>query len=207
MSELAKNRPIFHSEADFQFALSTRIHAEYPGCEVRLEKPFRLGRKTMYVDIWLHEESLAIELKYFTQALSFYSDDESFTLKDHAARDLARYGFLADVQRIEELSQDDSRQVQAGFAVILTNDPGLWETSRRKTNDVDFHIHHGRTAVTGKLSWRKGGVPIEGDEISLRDRYSMEWRPYSDLGISAGEFRYLALDVGGKNRCTEQVRP
>ena len=36
MQELAKHRPVFHSEADFQFALAWQIRASMPETEVRL---------------------------------------------------------------------------------------------------------------------------------------------------------------------------
>ena len=37
MGSLAKKRPIFHSEADFQHALAWEIHKTTSGCEIRLE--------------------------------------------------------------------------------------------------------------------------------------------------------------------------
>lgn len=207
MQKLAAERPIFHSEADFQFALSTRIYAEYPECEVRLEKPFRSEDKTIYADIWMPEEGIALELKYFTRGLSTCRGGELFALRDHAARDFGRHHFLADVQRLEDLRWGDGHPVRSGFAVMLTNDPGLWRPSPRKTNDINFHLYDGRSlGPCKKLPWLKKGKPVEADEkrlrdgyteISLRDSYTMDWRPYSDLRIAAGEFRYLVLAVGG----------
>lgn len=199
MGELATERPIFHSEADFQFALSTCIHAAYPGYKPRLEKPFRFERRTIYTDIWLPEEAIAIELKHFTQKLSVCIGRELFTLKDQAARDLARYGFLADVQRLEGLVLDEEQPVRTGFAVLLTNDPGLWNPPTRKYNDFNFQLNEGRSEVTGELPWLKKRSPVKGDEISLRGSYTMNWRAYSDLKCAAGEFRYLAVAVGGRD--------
>lgn len=41
MGQLAHRRPIFHSEADFQFALAWRIKETLPDYEIRLEyEPF-----------------------------------------------------------------------------------------------------------------------------------------------------------------------
>ena len=198
MKALATEHPIFHSEADFQLTLFRYINAKLEGCTVQLEKLFRFRGKNFRVDIWIPGESIAVELKHFTQKVTVCREGELFALKDQAARDLARHGFLADVQRLEELVRDDANPVQSGFAVILTNDPGLWNLSPRKTNDIDSHIHQDRSSVTDKLTWRKKGIPIEGDEISLRDSYTMNWRSYSDLKTAAGEFRYLALKVGGR---------
>jgi hypothetical protein len=50
MQRLSKSRPIFHSEADFQFALAWRIKESMPDCEVRLEfKPY--ADESMFLDI------------------------------------------------------------------------------------------------------------------------------------------------------------
>ena len=65
MNELARYRPVFHSEADFQHALAWRIHEAMPDCEVRLEyKPF--PTKRLYLDLWLPDIGVAMELKYCT---------------------------------------------------------------------------------------------------------------------------------------------
>ncbi len=37
MCQLSKCRPIFHSEADFQFSLAWMIKEQYPNCDIRLE--------------------------------------------------------------------------------------------------------------------------------------------------------------------------
>lgn len=44
MKSLSEKRPIFHSEADFQFALAWEIQKEYPKANVRLEYPIRLEK-------------------------------------------------------------------------------------------------------------------------------------------------------------------
>ena len=37
MHQLSIWRPIFHSEADFQFSLAWMIKEQYPNCDIRLE--------------------------------------------------------------------------------------------------------------------------------------------------------------------------
>ena len=53
LSALAEQRPVFHSEADFQHAFAWEIHQQLPMASVRLELPvqvsltlldFKLGR-------------------------------------------------------------------------------------------------------------------------------------------------------------------
>ena len=50
METLKHRRPIFHSEADFQFALAWEIQSAYPRAQVRLEVCPR-GQPAMHVDI------------------------------------------------------------------------------------------------------------------------------------------------------------
>ena len=196
MRELAQRRPVFHSEADFQFALSRQIEVEERDYEVRLERPFRSGRRSRRVDIWLPHEEIAVELKYFTRRMCETVGDEVFDLKDHAATDLARYRFLADVQRLEGLLRDGAGAVRTGFAVLLTNAPGMWERPSRRTNDGAFLVYDGRKDVTGKLQWSKDGSLLIDDEISLGGSYTMNWKDYSDVvGVENGRFRYLCLSV------------
>ena len=69
---LARERPVFHSEADFQFALAWRIK-KATSHYVRLEfKPFPEER--VYLDIWLPDVGVAIELKYPTSGLTLTTE-------------------------------------------------------------------------------------------------------------------------------------
>ena len=192
MKELSRTRPIFHSEADFQFALSRCICEKMPDCPIRLETPFRFDGGTGRMDIWLPTECVAIELKYFTRQMVVCHADELYDLKEHAAADLARFGFLTDVHRLEHMVQDEEHPALVGFAVLLTNAPSLWDRPRRRNNDAAFHLHDGRDGVTGTLQWSKGGIPIEDGSIHLRGSYTMKWKPFSCV---VGDFRYLAVSV------------
>ena len=191
---LANQRPVFHSEADLQLALGWHINSRVSGAGVRLEKPFELDGKRVRIDIWLAGKQIAIELKYFTQELSTCLNGELFDLKEQAASDIVRHGFLLDVHRLERIVADENQPVRSGLAVLLTNVPGLWEPPRRDTNDAAFRIHEGRR-VTGRLQWLRDGSPITDGELWLRGAYSMNWRTYSDLGCSSGEFRLLTVSV------------
>lgn len=198
MSGLAERRPIFHSEADFQFALAWRIHETLPNCEVRLEfKPFLSER--MYLDVWLPTECVALELKYLTRELTTECAGEKFALRD-GARDVGRYDTLKDIQRIERMVSET--RANTGFVITLTNDNNYWETPPRKkpTKDAEFRIHEGRD-LKGKLAWQDGASKgtTKGREapISLKGSYTLDWRNYSNLKSEKyGRFRYLAVQVG-----------
>jgi hypothetical protein len=52
LARLARNRPVFHSEADFQHALAWEIHSLHPTAKIRLEyRPANVKTK-MYIAIW-----------------------------------------------------------------------------------------------------------------------------------------------------------
>ena len=195
MNDLACDRPVFHSEADFQHALAWCIHDAIPDGGVRLEfKPF--PAKPMYLDIWLPGIGVAVELKYKTRKLNLLREGESFALREAAAQDISRYDFLNDIQRLEQLRKLPN--AQAGFAVLLTNDPSYWKhPSRPATIDAAFRLHEGRT-ITGEMDWseRAGAGTTKHREapIRLNGSYDLHWQDYADMGDGHNRrFRYLAV--------------
>ena len=200
MNGLAERRPIFHSEADFQFALAWRIHKTLPDCEVRLEfKPF--PSEGMYLDVWLPTEGMAIELKYRTSELDIECSGERFVLAKQDAQDEGRYYTIEDIRRIERVVS--KTRANAGFVIILTNDRSYWKPPSRKnaTQDANFRIHEGRK-LSGKLAWQDGArkrtMKREREApISLKGSYTLNWRDYSRLRAERNaRFRYLAVSVG-----------
>ena len=197
LNGLAAERPVFHSEADFQFALAWRIR-ERTGQPVRLEwKPF--ARKGMYLDLRLPQTGLAVELKYVTRRFDAVWRGESFSLRNHAAQPPRRYDFLKDLARLE-LVASELPPARGGIAVLLTNEPGYWKPpSRSDTVDTAFRLHEGRR-LSGEMDWSpntgaktKGGREVP---ISLESSYTLEWRDYATLSGNAGaRFRYLAVAV------------
>lgn len=201
LESLASDRPVFHSEADFQFALSGKIQHFMPGAQVRLEyRPFEAER--VYLDIWVSSPSgnMALELKYVTRKLTVRVQEEPFDLLDQSAQDSRRYDFLKDVMRLEHIVE--ARPRTKGYAVFLTNDPSFWTPyDRTDTTDAAFRIHQGRFA-TGTLAWsaHASAGTIKGREapLALRQEYMMQWRDYASPSLDAhGQFRFLLLEVGG----------
>ena len=205
MKDLARKRPVFHSEADFQHALAWHIHGVGLDPRVRLERPVEWPRppERIYIDLWLPSSKVAVELKYRTRRLEHWHEGELFALRDQSAQDTGRYDFLKDVQRLEQLSAPKLPSVQAGYAIMLTNDPLYWEKpppNGKPTNDAEFRIHEGRT-IKGKLEWSPetgpGTKKGREDPICLKGTYTLRWREYSDPGDRADRrFRYLAIQVG-----------
>lgn len=195
MKDLACERPVFHSEADFQHALSWRIHEASPDGCVRLEYPFRT--EGICVDIWLPDIRVAVELKYPTQQLELECEGESFALRFGTRYD-GQYHFLKDIQRLELLSERG--YAQAGCAVLLTNDPLYWEPSARLRGlDKAFYLHDG-LRKEGELDWPERATPgaKKGLEksIRLRGSYDLQWQNYADVGSgNYRRFRYLMVQT------------
>ena len=173
LTELSADRPIFHSEADFQHSLAWSIHKISPSAIVRLEKPFRFPESSIYVDIFviLRGVRYGIELKYKTRGFAHERDGEIYDLKNQSAQDIGRYDFLLDVQRVEDLKSRGL--VDSGASLFLTNDSAYWKSPRSTdTVDANFRIHDGRT-VQGDLSWgmnaSEGTMSGREAPISLRE--------------------------------------
>lgn len=68
MYQLSRWRPIFHSEADFQFSLAWLIKEQYPNCDIRLEIVPEFN-PNLHLDILVIFEGkwIPIELKYTTK--------------------------------------------------------------------------------------------------------------------------------------------
>src|SRR5438093_9584716 len=136
MTTLAIERPLFHSEADFQHAFAWLLQRQHPAACVRLELPIRTDGVAIHLDVFATFEdcAVAIELKYKTRALTFTVGSEEFILMNHSAQDIGRYDFIKDVQRLEAFV--GARTGAVGYAILLTNDSAYW-TSGRNPGSVD----------------------------------------------------------------------
>lgn len=208
MDELSRQRPFFHSEADFQHAFAWTVHTKLTDCQVRLE--FRPDpSERVYLDMWIEDIRLAIEFKYRTRDADLPHKGERFYLRQHNACDFGRYDFLKDIERLERLQRKG--YADSGLAVFLTNEHRYWERNppqRRKTRDLDFHIYHER-CILGKMEWSgkngAGKVGIRENPINLKGTYDLEWHDYSDekmvqppgsgSRLSNARFRYLAVEI------------
>ena len=209
MTRLASRRPIFHSEADFQHELAWEIRATHDDCPVRLEfPPLPDERKKMALDIWMPSTKLAIELKYPTRKLNWTTDlGERFSLAT-GARDVARYDFLKDIQRIERIVEGNL-PAYCGFAVLLTNDPSFWDPKKSRTDvvDAEFHIYEGRGIGDSEMGWSSrasdGTKRSREEPIKLSHSYALNWQDYSHFGKKPGEkFRYVAVAVPSTKETT-----
>src|SRR4051794_28782435 len=181
MTRLASMRPVFHSEADFQFAFAQTVSSMDPGVHLRLEVPVRNQgtRRTEYIDLVCMADCVTrIEFKYATKRWEGTDGitSERFMLREHAAMDLARHGFIHDVHRLERFTVDPASN---GIAIMLTNSPNLWNPARVTSRDAAFRIDEGRT-LTGNLVWGTPESPFPQNDRSLRGRYTAHWHDFSE---------------------------
>ena len=194
MSRLATARPVFHSEADFQFAFAETVWRMDPSVDVRLEVPARnpeTGRSE-YIDMVCIGDSMTrIEFKYATRKWEGTDGvtDEPFRLRDHAAMDLARHGFIHDVHRLERLTTEPGSN---GLAIMLTNCPSLWQPVSVRSRDAEFRIHEGRT-ISGVLAWGTPESLYPRNDRIIRGTYTACWRDYSDR--SGCHLRWLGWTI------------
>jgi len=200
LESLAKHRPAFHSEADFQFALAWELRRRHPDLEVRLEYPVPLKDTRGEIDIWLPEARgpVAIELKYWTRRAELTVNGEPFVLKERAFKNLYLYDFWKDVVRTESLIAEGP--AEGGYVVALTNDR-FYESAGKGTAAYEaFRMYEGREVHPETLAWTGNPSPkaIRGREAphQLRGRYFTCWQPYpGNPKDTDSNFRYLLLDI------------
>lgn len=112
---LSDERPIFHSELDFQIELAREIGKapNFQGYKIRLERPVPIienspkegGRQYPDILVFKEKEKLHLfELKYKKQLTKTTNlkDNEKFNLKEDSSQDEGRYDFINDIVRLEK---------------------------------------------------------------------------------------------------------
>ena len=204
LSALAEERPVFHSEADFQHALAWTVRGHHQDIDVRLERPVPLEGERGHVDIWLRGSGTetVLELKYWTREAHLFVSGEDYELRQQGAQPPSRYDLWKDVARIERLIEHG--WATGGYVAALTNEQSYWNEGGVGAIDGTFRTHEGNE-VLGALAWGPGAsagtMKNREQPIELSGRYVTRWEHYSQPAEGpGGEFRYLLLDVGEASR-------
>src|SRR5665647_1727628 len=174
LERLKLNRPVFHSEADFQHHLAWEMHLMDPALQIRLEvRPDAAMREQ--VDLLVSRpgtgQGTVIELKYLKAAWEGHVGDEPFKLLNSGAHD-----------------------------IVLTNDAMHWRppVGIRQTIAEAFRIHEG-SVLAGERGWGPGAgdgtTKGRSEALAIRGTYELAWRDYSSLGGRNGDFRLLVVPV------------
>ncbi len=202
LAALAIERPLFHSEADFQHSFAWLLQRQHLDASIRLELPVRVLSSVLHLDLLvsLSDRVVAVELNYKTRGLDVSVSGEDFRLANQAAQDLGRYDFIKDIVRLETLVGQG--RINSGHAVLLTNEASYWSAARDSDPvDAAYRLSSGRV-LSGSLGWnqRASAGTIRGRELplSLTGSYPIVWRDYSQIhSAKCGAFKYLAITVTG----------
>lgn len=203
MSALSGERPVFHSEADFQHAFAQMLEKRHPGLEVRLEIPYRaIGSEDpcsrTALDLRCRDRAsgavTAIEFKYRTRAWEGEVNGEKFRLREHSATDLGRQEFVHDLARLEVWARAAGG---TAFVVMLTNDDSYRRvpTSLGMTQDGAFRIHEGVT-LAGELRW--ANTADSPHTRTLRGSSTVKWEDYADIteyGVARSQGNVLSYAI------------
>ncbi len=199
LSRLSQERPVFHSEADFQQAFAWHLHLLAPTLNVRLEtRPAPGMRLDLLASDRERSRHTAIEFKYLTKRWEGEVNGERFELKDQGAQDISGYDVVKDVCRVEQFT--DHRSEWNGAVICLSNDPYYWRpsTHERPTNADAFRLTDG-TVLRGVRAWGPltGAGTKAGRDRDLHPRraYGLSWSAYSLIPGARGEFRVLIVPI------------
>lgn len=210
LKELANKRPIFWSEADFQFSFAWHLK-EILGDSVKieLERRFKFPGEDSdkyYVDIWVEYDGKVypIELKYKTKKCN----SSGITTINQSANDLGRYFYLWDIHRLEQLKKAVPNFAE-GYAIMLTNDCNYYNepVGKRPKVAVDhkFRIHK-RPAddvsfpISSVIQWDISHLPdskigeswtLKYPGFTLEEPFSVDWESYRKLDDCNIELKYL----------------
>ncbi len=152
------------------------------------------SKRRRHLDIRIESgrSRIGIELKYKTRRTP------DLDVQDQGARDVSRYKFLQDIERLESIILEEG--YSRGYAVLLTNDPGYWEKPESRSNiDKCFEIHEGE-GVFGVLDWdqkeNEGTKKHHKENITIRGKYTMKWHDFSSVGSAKySKFRFLLVTI------------
>lgn len=201
MLTLAKKRPVFTSEADFQLELAWTIRELYPKYSIRMEYP-PIFDTSKHIDIVVFTEKnkmIPIELKYKTKGCELESRGERFILKNHLAKDINCYLYLFDIHRIELFKKSYTEQFGEGYTIMVTNDLTYSNPPQKKDCIYkEFSISNNIKKGVHKWSEKASSGTIKGvaQPIKLDSDYPVEWKTYSILeSEKAGKFIYLVNKI------------
>lgn len=203
LKSLGKERPIFSSEADFQFALAWQIEKylkrnKVKDYRVRLEYcPGISFKKTlMHIDIivFIKEGYIPIELKYKTKEGGYTSGIDKYKLKTQGARNISCHAYIKDINRIEYLRDEykDFKFIE-GYTIFLTNDEVYLRKPNKNCDYRKLSLHNETNHILRKnkyLKFNNGVCAKKYPSIRLKDDYKINWNVYSEIDSNT-TFYYL----------------
>ena len=204
LKNLAERRPLFWSEADFQFEFAWELHTRLGGeAKIYLERRFEIDRDSsdnaneksnqsttnksldkLYVDIWVEYDNTTypIELKYTTKRCKINDTENPVETKEQSARDIGCYRFLWDIKRLEEIKTSLRNKGVKGYAIMLTSDAGYYNKSEQPTLFDNFRLTEGRTIPPDtsdrKFKWILNKIAAE----KIKSHWTENWPAFTLTG-------------------------
>lgn len=225
LHNLAERRPLFWSEADFQFELAWELHKLLgESAKIYLERRYEPNKsessntttlskilEKYYVDIWIeyNDAIYPIELKYTTKECWLEGDNyaDCVHTKDQAAIDIGAYRFLWDIKRLEDI-KECHKGVKHGYAIMLTCDAKYYKEPKNKRETIfdNFRLTNGRKIASNtSLSWKiasqlKDHWTEKWPPFNLKNEYQLSWKRYgkdikAQCSSGAVELKYLIIEV------------
>jgi hypothetical protein len=197
LKELSKERPIFHSEADFKFALAWKIKEKVCPEKIIIEYPVNIENKRIYIDIYFKkgEKEYFFELKYKTKKFEVDYEDMKYILKDQKACDLGRYDFIKDISRLERIICE--QQNKFGYVIFLSNDEKYLQGTKNTNQDFSFNIGNKTTIICGEKNWSEEknieNLGSRRNSLIINNDYFIKWRDYSKFENI--KFNYLLIKI------------
>lgn len=201
IDQLKEKRIIFHSEADFQFALAWQIKEIYQDLvDIHLEVPLSNDKKDrLDILVKMGDKNIPIELKYFHSELIF---NEYRLSKQNDTWRSQRV--LKDLERAEKYAyENNSSGDQEGYALLICNEEKYWTPKKENFTYYHFRLEDGRTLNANEtLKWITDNDSATeralkyGDHLTFKNSYTIEWKDYSNLNSTKkGRFKYLLFEV------------
>jgi hypothetical protein len=135
---LAARRPVFHSARDLQHELACELGA-IESVYARVDHPLQLGKERFKLGVLAtsfrgRREQVGFTVQYLPCRLDW---TDPTTREEYSLRDLPpseRFDFLLDVGRLERAVH--LGEIDAGCAILLSNDPSLWEPPDHPESDA-----------------------------------------------------------------------
>lgn len=216
--DFGKEKQVFLSEAQFQFALAWELQKEIgkkgkillEHTAVIQKQTEKIKKKRFQFDIIIQFNNLnyiVIELKYKTKG---NEGDYDVPLIQQAGQPGTKYDYLNDIKRIELLKKQNSLKYEyllegkciGGYAIFLTNDNSYWNDNQKGLAKY-FSIEDGRSIKKGvPLFWNTNEIKPwmkNRDELTLNNNYIFAWKDYYDTGKQKNgckiKFRYLITEI------------
>lgn len=204
MKTLSDKRPIFHSEADFQFSLGWELKRLNNDFQIIMERPFQFEDKSkkhpkIELDLLIENglEKYGIELKYVTKKLNTKIGKEKFELKDHMATNLRRYDFYKDINRLEYLKTNN--EINKGYVIFLTN-VDSYQKNETSGMAKEFNFADGCKIIPkdeyywiGEKINEKSIGSSRNENIKIEQQYDCRWSKYSTIDNHV--FKYILLEI------------